>query len=87
MRVISYTEARNSLRSLLDHVIDDADVAIIHCRDSENAVLMSQRQYESLMETLHLSSTAANVRHLNKSLAQYRAGKAKSRSLVNSVDE
>ena len=82
MHVITYTEARNSLRSLLDHVIDDADVAIIHCRDSENAVLMSQRHYESLMETLHLSSTVANARHLNASVAQYRAGKAKLRKLI-----
>lgn len=87
MRVITYTEARNSLRSLLDQVIADSDVAIIHSRDSENAVLMSQRHYESLMETLHLSSTVANVSHLNGSLEQYRAGKIKARRLINPTDE
>jgi antitoxin YefM len=54
MRIVSFTEARNGLKSVLDHVVNDADYTIIIRRDSENAVVMSMDHYNSLMETVHL---------------------------------
>jgi len=53
MQVISYTEARNSLKAVLDSVVEDADYTIITRRDSENAVVMSQDYFSSLIETVH----------------------------------
>ncbi len=50
MRIVSFTEARNGLKSVLDHVVNDADYAIITRRD---AVVMSMDHYNSLMETVH----------------------------------
>jgi len=82
MEILTYSEARNSLRSVLNRVIDDAEVAMIRCRSTENAVLMSQRYYDQLMETLHLTSTAANQRHLDDSIAQHRSNQAKRRALA-----
>jgi len=41
MRIVSFTEARNGLKSVLDHVVNDADYTIITRRDSEDAVVMS----------------------------------------------
>ena len=35
MRIISFTEARNALKSVLDQVVNDADCAVITRRDSE----------------------------------------------------
>ncbi len=32
MRIVTYSEARNSLKSVLDTVNDDADVTVITCR-------------------------------------------------------
>ena len=37
MQVISYSEARNSLKSVLDAVNDNVDVTIINRRDAGNA--------------------------------------------------
>ena len=82
MRVISYSEARNSLKSVLDGVADDQDITIISRRDGADAVLMSLDHYQSVMETLHLMSSPANATHLDKAMAQDRAGKAKPRKLV-----
>ena len=82
MRVLTYSEARNSLKSVLDQVHDDADVTIISRRDGADAVLMSLDHYESIMETMHLLSTPANAAHLAKSIAQHKAGKATRRTLV-----
>jgi antitoxin YefM len=82
MRIVSYTEARNSLKSVLDGVEADADIAIITRRDGADAVVMSLAQYQSMAETLHLLSSPANAAHLAESIAQYRAGQARRRALV-----
>jgi antitoxin YefM len=82
MRVVSYTEARNGLKTVLDGVIDDADYTIITRRDAEDAVVMSLAYFQSMAETLHLLSSPANAAHLAKSIAQHKAGKAVRRELV-----
>ncbi len=81
MRVVSYTEARNNLKSVFDTVIDDADVTIVTRRDGQNAVVMGQDYYNSLIETLHLVSSPTNAAHLAKSIAEYHAGQAARRDL------
>jgi len=75
MKIVFFTEARNSLKAVLDAVVNDADIAIITRRDSEDAVVMSLDYYNSLMETIHLLRSPANAEHLNRSIAQYKAGK------------
>lgn len=47
MRVVSFTEARNGLKAVLDSVVNDADTTIITRRDSEDAVVMSLDYYNS----------------------------------------
>jgi antitoxin YefM len=83
MRIVSFTQARNSLKSVLDAVVDDADCTVITRRDSEDAVVMSMDYYNSLMETVHLLSSPANAAHLNKSIEQFKAGKITERNLVD----
>lgn len=83
MRVISFTEARNGLKGVLDGVVNDADTTIITRRDAEDAVVMSLDYYNSLMETVYLMRSPANAEHLNKSIAQYHAGQAQPRELMD----
>ena len=75
MNVVSFTEARNSLKSVLDKVANDADCTVITRRDSEDAVVMSLDHYNALMETLHLLKSPANAKHLQESIEQYQQGK------------
>jgi antitoxin YefM len=82
MRLVNYSEARNSLKAVLDATVDDADVTVITRRDGPDAVVMSLEQYNSIMATLHLLSSPANASHLAKSVKEYRQGKAKPRKLV-----
>ena len=81
MKIVTYSEARSSLKAVLDNVHDDADVTIISRRDGADAVVMSLDHYQSIMATMHLLSTPANAAHLAKSIAQHKAGKAVKRSL------
>ena len=82
MRIVSYSEARNSLKSVLDTVAQDQDIAVISRRDGADAVVMSLDHYQSVMETLYLVSSPANAARLTKAIAQDRAGKAKPRKLL-----
>ncbi|WP_257293760.1 type II toxin-antitoxin system Phd/YefM family antitoxin [Endozoicomonas sp. YOMI1] len=83
MKVVSYSEARNNLKSLLDQVAEDACETIIHRRDGQDAVLMSLASYNSLMETLHLMSSPANAKHLNDSIEQIRGGQIVEKGLLD----
>ncbi|HJS13887.1 MULTISPECIES: type II toxin-antitoxin system Phd/YefM family antitoxin [Rheinheimera] len=83
MRIVSFTEARNSLKAVLDSVVNDADTAVITRRDAEDAVVMSLDYYNSLMETVHLLRSPANAEHLNRSIAQFKAGQVTQRDLID----
>ena len=83
MKIVSYTEARNSLKAVLDSVVDDADTAVITRRDAQDAVVMSLDYYHSLMETVHLLRSPANAEHLNRSIEQFKAGKVSRRDLID----
>lgn len=86
MRIINFSDARNSLRAVIDQVVEDADVTVIARRDAPDAVLMSFDHYSSLMETVHLLSSPANAAHIAKSIAQARSGKAKGRELIGNPE-
>jgi len=83
MQIISFTEARNSLKSVLDRVVNDADCTVITRRDSEDAVVMSLEYYDSLMETVYLLKSPANAEHLRKSIDQFNQGKMQEKDLIN----
>ena len=86
MRVISFSEARKHLKSVLDTVNDDANATIVTRRDADDAVVMSLDYYNSLMETVYLLKSPANAAHLAKSIAQYQAGTTAVRDLIDNED-
>lgn len=83
MRVVNFSEARNSLKTVIDQVIDDADYTVIARRDAPDAVVMSLDTFNSLMETVHLLKSPANAAHLARSVDQYHRGKLTHQSLVD----
>lgn len=87
MRVVSFSEARKHLKSVLDTVNDDANATIVTRRDADDAVVMSLDYYNSLMETVYLLKSPANAAHLAESIAQYQAGKTVTCELIDVTDE
>ena len=83
MRVINFSDARNGLKRVIDQVVEDADYAIIARRDAPDAVVMSLDTFNSVMETVHLLKTPANVAHLAKSIGQLRKGRVRERKLAD----
>ncbi len=83
MKVVTFSNARTNLKSVLDRVVDDADYTIITRRDAEDAVVMSVESFNGLMETVHLLKSPANAAHLARSIAQFKKGRVKQRALLN----
>lgn len=82
MHVISFSQARSQFKGVIDRVVADCDVTLIHRRDGENAVLLSESTYNSMLETLHLMQSPANARRLISAVEQDRKGAAKPHDLM-----
>lgn len=83
MRVVTFSEARNKLKAILDQVVDDADYTVITRRDAEDAVVMSLDYFNSLMETVYLLKSPENAAHLDRSITQYKQGQVTERDLLD----
>jgi antitoxin YefM len=83
MKVVSFSEARSNLKTVLDRVVADADYTILTRRDAEDVVVMSLESFNSLMETVHLLKSPANAAHLDRSISQFKQGKAVVRDLLD----
>lgn len=82
MHVVSYSEARSSLKAVLDRVANDHDATLIHRRGGENAVILSETAYTSMVETMYLLSSPANARALARAIEQDKQGSAKVHQLI-----
>ena len=82
MQTVSFSDARNALKSVLDKTVEDADIAIITRPNAQDAVVMSLDYYNSLIETVYLLRSPANAAHLAESARQLRDGKVVERGLL-----
>ena len=81
MRAITYTAARESLASTMDHVCVDHDPVIITRNRDQAVVMMSLEDYESLQETAYLLRSPANARRLLDSIAELKGSGGVTKSL------
>ena len=71
MRIVTYSEARNNLKRVLDQVIIDSDFTIISRRNADDMAVLSLEQFNGLMETVNLLKYPVNASHLNEAVSQY----------------
>ena len=73
--IISYTEARQNLKAVMNKVWDDAAPVTITHTGGKAVVVMSKEDYDSLAATEYLLASPANAHALRKSIAQTSRGK------------
>lgn len=73
MDAITYSDLRRNLKAYMDRVYNDYEPLIIARKNSENLVLLSVHEYNSLIETDYLLRNEANATHLKKSIEQHKA--------------
>jgi antitoxin YefM len=82
MHAISYSEARENLKSVIDKVVADrAPIAITRQR-GEGAVLVSESDWASIEETLYLLRSPANAERLLEAVRGLENGKGEERELI-----
>ena len=82
MYAISYSEARENLKSVIDKVVSDrAPIAITRQR-GEGAVLISESEWASIEETLYLLRSPKNAQLLLEAIAELDAGKGEEHELI-----
>lgn len=72
--VITASEARSQLFPLIEQVNTDSTPVIITSKKG-NAVLVSESEWESIIETMYLLRTSSNREHLARSQADVLAGR------------
>jgi antitoxin YefM len=79
---VSYSQLRNDLASYMDAVCDDRAPLVVTRQNAHSAVLMSEEDYEGLMETVHLLKSRANAARLLISIGEADQGKLTERELI-----
>jgi len=82
MAHVSYSELRNNLAAYMDAVCDDRAPLLVTRQNARSVVLMSEEDYEGLMETVHLLKSPANAARLMRSIDEANRGKLRERALL-----
>jgi antitoxin YefM len=82
MTHVSYTDLRNNLSSYMDEVCDSRAPLFVTRQNARSVVMLSQEDYEGLMETVHLLNSPANADRLLRAIGDANAGKAIERDLI-----
>ena len=82
MEAITYSDLRRNLKTYMDKVYNDCEPLIISKKNSENEVLLSIHEYNSLIETDYLLRDEANAEHLKKSIEQHKNGHLQKHELL-----
>lgn len=83
MNIMTYTDARKHLKTLMDSVIHDKTETVITRTGQEAVVVVSKEEWDSIQETLHLLSSPANAARLRESIVQLDAGRGTERELID----
>ncbi|MBK0328758.1 UNVERIFIED_CONTAM: hypothetical protein GTU68_056628 [Idotea baltica] len=81
MDVVTYTDARASLKDVMDRVIHDHVEVVVTRKKREAVVMISLDEYNAIQETLHLQKSPENVRRLQSAIAQLNAGQGIERDI------
>jgi antitoxin YefM len=83
MKTMTYSESRARYAETLDAVINDSEPVIITRAGHDPVVIVSQRDYESLVETAYLLRSPANARRLLASIEELESGGGVVRELID----
>ena len=74
MAHVTYTELRANLANFMDQVCDSRAPLTVTRQNARSVVMISEEDFEGLMETVHLLRSPANAARLLQSIQQAEAG-------------
>ena len=82
MSHVSYTELRANLAKFMDEVCDTRAALHITRQNARTVVMLSEEEYEGMLETLHLLRSPANAARLLRSLESAEKGALAEHDLI-----
>ena len=82
MNILTYTDARKHLKSVMDSAIHDKEETVITRAGQEAVVVVGKEEWDAIQATLHLLSSPVNAARLRESIAQLNAGQGTGRDLI-----
>ena len=82
MIATNYSEVRNNLKTYCDKATKDYETIIITRKNNENVVLMSEEEYNNLMENLCIRSNLKDYPKLVESIKEVEKGNVKEHDLI-----
>lgn len=83
MEAVTYSNFRQSLRSYMKQVNEDADALIVTTKDVEDTVVvLSKRDYDSMQETLRILSNNYVMDKIRKGDKQFSEGNFRKHELL-----
>jgi antitoxin YefM len=77
MKSFTLKELRISFKKILNEVSNSHMPTLITRRNGKRIVMISESEYNSMRETLHLLGSAKNAGRLRESIAEFKAVKPK----------
>ena len=82
MSHISYTDFRQRLAKYMDDVWDNRAPIHVTRQNARTVVLLSEEEYEGMVETLHLLRSPANAERLLRSVESAEAGRLSEHEII-----
>lgn len=82
MQTVTYSEARDNLKSVMDRAAESRAPVLITRRRGEHIVMVSAEEWAGMEETLHLMSSPANAKRLIEGIARLDAGEGEEHELI-----
>lgn len=83
MIATNYSTARDKFKDYCDMATRDYETIIITRKQGENVVMMSEAEYNNIMENLFILSNKKNYEHILKGVEQLSRGQSKARELID----
>jgi antitoxin YefM len=77
----TYSSLREHLASMMDRVVNDREVVIVHRKRGQKVAMIPADELAGLVETAHLLCSPKNAGCLGDALASAKRGKGKVQSL------
>ena len=86
MSTISYTDFRQHLAKYMDQVCDSRAPLRVTRQNARAVIVISEDEYEGMVETLHLLRSPANAERLLRSIRGAEAGELSERETAGKPD-
>lgn len=83
MIAIASSQVRSHFKEVCDQVVDDVEAVIVTRSRGENVVMMSEAEYNNMMENFRIFSNPDRYRKIMDGINQYEQGKYSERELLD----